>query len=131
MKYFVIAAVLSVGINAAALADSTGSLQTLSLHTLDKSGALLSGARCTLNNKLGSWDATAPGSVSVRTSDDDLNVVCSKNDLIGHTKVSARMSGTLCASIHNCGGFGFVINDRTGAGYRYPDDVNIQLSVTR
>jgi len=95
--------------------------------TVTKGGTKVAAVPCTLTNKFGSWDVTAPGTVTVRRSPDDLVVTCQKEGNASRHALKSKLSGEWCWNVSKCGGFGFVINDRSGAGYEYPDKAVVEV----
>ena len=118
--------VLSAGCSSPVRAD--GDTQEVAVQVVDAEDKAVSGAECTLKNNFGSWHVVAPGTVSVRTSKEDLIIQCSKSGASGGRTASAKMTGKPCGSIASCGGIGFVINDRTGAGFAYPGTISVAIN---
>lgn len=108
------------------LARASEETQLVTVQVLDN-GSEVAGVDCTLSNTFGSWRMLAPGGVTVRRSADELVVECRKAGASGRLVLVPKMTGKACRSIGKCGGIGFVINDRTGAGYSYPAKAYVEL----
>lgn len=85
-------------------------------------------ATCDLRNDKGSWSAKAPQNVSVRKSNEDLEVVCKKEGMPdGLLKAISRAAGSLYGNIIFGGGIGAIIDHTKGTGYDYPDQLPVKM----
>lgn len=85
-------------------------------------------ANCQLRNDKGSWDAKAPSNVSVRKSNEDLNVTCKKEGMPdGLLKAISRAAGSMFGNIIFGGGIGAIIDHSQGTGYDYPNQLPVKM----
>lgn len=69
-----------------------------------------------------------PGSVVVRRSNKDLQVVCKKPGLdVGSANVVSRTKGNMFGNIIFGGGVGAIIDHNNGSAYEYPSLIKIFL----
>ena len=110
-------------------ASITGtSSQSVSLQTREKTGAEVAGASCELTNNKGKWFVTTPGSVVIHKSNDDMQVICKKeNSENGRAAVVSDTKGAMFGNILFGGGIGAVIDHNTGAAYEYPTVIDIVM----
>lgn len=107
---------------------TSNEMQPLSLKTQDDKGQNLEGAKCTLRNDKGSWDATSPAFVQVRRSSDDLLVECkSEGQPVGSLRAISRAAGGMFGNIIFGGGIGAIIDHNKGTGYNYPNDLPVKM----
>lgn len=125
---------LRIGIAAVCALMSTGcasivSGQNQSLSVLaQKSGTDTPGAKCSLTNDKGAWYVTAPGSVTVRRSYNDLLVNCAVDGTDpGILTVKSSTKGMAFGNILFGGVIGAGVDMSTGAAYDYPDVITVQL----
>ncbi|MCW0372975.1 hypothetical protein NG831_10540 [Xanthomonas sacchari] len=111
----------------AQVALGSDATQDISISIADNDDSTPRSAQCTASNKFGTKQLVVPGTITVHTSDDDLVIACTSNGYSARETYGAKMTGKACTSILHCGGFGFVINSRTGAGYSYPAKIEIML----
>lgn len=107
-------------------AHATDEMQQITLHVTDGDTAVVDVA-CTLTNKFGSWEINAPGSVSVHRGADGIVIDCKKDGSSGLQVLKPKPVGHWCWDIAKCGGFGLVLDDRSGVGYAYPDMAHVEL----
>ncbi len=83
---------------------------------------------CQIKNDKGSWDAKAPANVSVRKSNEDLEVTCKKDGMPdGLLKAISRAAGSMFGNIIFGGGIGALIDHSKGTGYDYPDRLPVKM----
>jgi hypothetical protein len=116
------AAISSVGCSTITQSES----QSLSL-TATHEGKLVE-ANCMLKNDKGSWDSKAPANVSVRKSNEDLEVTCKKEGMPdGLLKAISRAAGSMFGNIIFGGGIGAIIDHNKGTAYDYPDQLPVKM----
>ena len=85
-------------------------------------------ARCHLKNDKGSWDAQTPANVSVRKSNEDLEVTCKREGMPdGILKAISRAAGSMFGNIIFGGGIGAIIDHSKGTGYDYPNQLPVKM----
>lgn len=85
-------------------------------------------ASCLLKNDKGSWDSKAPANVSVRKSNEDLEVTCKKEGMPdGLLKAISRAAGSMFGNIILGGGIGAIIDHNKGTAYDYPDQLPVKM----
>lgn len=83
---------------------------------------------CSLKNDKGNWDAKSPSNVSVRKSNEDLEVTCKKEGMPdGLLKAISRAAGSMFGNIIFGGGIGALIDHSKGTGYDYPDRLPVKM----
>lgn len=83
---------------------------------------------CQLKNDKGSWDSKAPANVTVRKSNEDLEVTCKKEGMPdGLLKAISRAAGSMFGNIIFGGGIGAIIDHNKGTGYDYPDQLPVKM----
>lgn len=83
---------------------------------------------CQLKNDKGSWDSKAPANVSVRKSNEDLEVTCKKDGMPdGLLKAISRAAGSMFGNIIFGGGIGALIDHSKGTGYDYPVQLPVKM----
>lgn len=84
--------------------------------------------QCQLKNDKGSWDAKAPSNITVRKSNEDLEVTCKKEGMPdGILKAISRAAGSMFGNIIFGGGIGAIIDHSKGTGYDYPDQLPVKM----
>ncbi len=85
-------------------------------------------AECALVNDKGSWNAKSPSNVTVRKSNEDLNVTCKKAGIPdGLLKAISRAAGSMFGNIIFGGGIGAIIDHSKGTGYDYPVQLPVKM----
>lgn len=85
-------------------------------------------AECRLKNDKGEWHSEAPASVSVRKSNEGLEVTCKKEGMPdGILKAISRVAGSMYGNIVFGGGIGAMIDHSKGVGYDYPDQLPVKM----
>jgi hypothetical protein len=83
---------------------------------------------CQFKNDKGSWEAKAPANVTVRKSNEDLEVTCKKEGMPdGLLKAISRAAGSMWGNIIFGGGVGAIIDHNKGTGYDYPDQLPVKM----
>ena len=104
-----------------------GNRQKVSVTTHDK-GVDVSGATCTLSNDKGVWYLTSPGSTSVHRSYGDMKIDCALTGTTnGSVAVPSVTTGAVYGNILIGGGIGAGVDIATGAAFRYPDVVRVEM----
>jgi len=113
-------------------ASITGSnTQPVSLSSKDSEGNSVEGAKCTLVNDKGAWEAKTPQFVNISRSAEDLSVDCKKNGYPnGLLKAISRAGGDMWGNILLGGGIGAIIDHNKGTGYGYPDQLVVIMGKT-
>ena len=85
-------------------------------------------ATCQLKNDKGTWDAKTPANVSVRKSNEDLEVTCKRDGMPdGILKAISRAAGSMFGNILFGGGIGAIIDHNKGTGYDYPNQLPVKM----
>jgi len=85
-------------------------------------------ATCHLKNDKGSWDSKSPANVTVRKSNEDLEVTCKKDGMPdGILKAISRAAGSMFGNIIFGGGIGAIIDHNKGTGYDYPNQLPVKM----
>jgi len=117
--------VCSVLTGCASIVNGTGQNLTIEAR---KDGALVSGASCKLINDKGTYYVTAPGTVTVHKSYDDLQITCEKTDAApGTASVKSTTEGMAFGNILVGGIIGAAIDTSSGAAYDYPSLITILM----
>ena len=83
---------------------------------------------CQLKNDKGSWDAKTPPNVTVRKSNEDLEVTCKKDGMPdGILKAISRAAGSMFGNIIFGGGIGAIVDHSKGTGYDYPNQLPVKM----
>lgn len=83
---------------------------------------------CQLKNDKGSWTTKAPVNITVRKSNEDLEVTCKKEGMPdGLLKAISRAAGSMWGNIIFGGGIGALIDHSKGTGYDYPDQLPVKM----
>ena len=129
--YLIIACVL--GISLTGCASITGSEnQSISVQTTDQKGSEVKGAACEFTNNKGKWFVSTPGSVMIRRSNDDMQVLCNKDGLdSGRAAVVSETKGSMFGNILFGGGIGAIIDHNKGTAYEYPTLIQVVMGVFR
>jgi hypothetical protein len=110
-------------------ASITGSPnQSVSVQTRDKTGAEVIGASCELTNNKGKWFVTTPGSVGIHRSNDDMQVLCKKDNFEnGRAAVVSDTKGSMFGNILLGGGIGAIVDHNNGSAYEYPTVIDLVM----
>jgi hypothetical protein len=119
-------AVMLVALNAACSTITQSENQALSLTATYENKPV--DAICQLKNDKGSWDAKTPANVTVRKSNEDLEVTCKKQGMPdGILKAISRAAGSMFGNIIFGGGIGAIIDHSKGTGYDYPNQLPVKM----
>lgn len=109
-----------------ATVSGSGTTQPISVQTFASDGSDLDGVKCDMTNDEGTWFVVTPGSVVVRRSNKDLQVICKKTGVdIGTANVISRTKGNMFGNIILGGGIGAIIDHNNGSAYEYPGLIKI------
>jgi hypothetical protein len=100
--------------------------QAININTTCE-GTPISGASCSLTNDSGSWFTKTPAAIFIRKSGGDLVVVCKKDQLQAATTFKSSTATGMWGNILAGGIIGAAIDAGTGAGYDYPNPMNINF----
>lgn len=124
-RHAAIAAVLVLASGCATLTESDQ--QRVTVHTIEGEYQVF-GAVCTLANPAGQWQVTTPGSVILKKSPAPLRVDCRKEGAAAASAtVDSRANATVWSNLVLTVGVGYLIDRRTGAGFDYPDLLNVVM----
>lgn len=129
-KSLLVVYALALSLIVSGCASLTGSPhQSVSLETHEQTGAEIVGASCELANNKGKWLVSTPGSINIHRSNDDLQVLCNKDNF--DPAQSAVISDTKSSMLGNIlmpgGIIGAVIDHGTGSAYEYPTIIQILM----
>jgi len=107
---------------------SGSSSQSISVIAVGSNGISIQEASCTLINGKGTWNLKAPAAITISRSNDPLQISCSK---LGYTtgivSVTSDVKGGAYGNAIVGGGIGAIVDHSTGAGYQYPNVIQIEL----
>jgi hypothetical protein len=119
-------AIISLLSGCASVTGTTG--QSVSVQTRLQNGKELKEAACDLTNSKGVWYVTTPGSVSIRRSNDDMQVVCKKEGYdSGRASVTSDTKGSMFGNIILGGGIGAIVDHSNGSAYEYPTLIQVVM----
>ena len=123
--------VVAVGLLLSGCASVTGSPnQNVSVQAREQSGTEVKGANCELTNNKGKWFVTTPGSVGIHRSNDDLQVLCTKEGIEpGRAAVVSETKGSMFGNIILGGAIGAIIDHTNGSAYEYPAFIQVIMGV--
>ncbi len=101
------------------------------METKNAQGAIENGAQCTIQNYYGPVKLQSGDTVSVRRSNDDLDINCQL--LSGTTakgRAISRANAGLAGNIIFGGGIGAIIDHNRGTAYTYPHWVQLEIGKT-
>lgn len=91
-------------------------------------GQEVRGARCELKNDKGAWRVVTPAQVEVGKAFGELNVACTKPGYeAGTLVVKSSTSGSNFGNLIFGGAVGFIVDAKSGNGYKYPELLTIEL----
>jgi hypothetical protein len=100
--------------------------QSVQIETYSKENQPVVGVKCVAQNDRGQWATSAPGSVSVHRSSENLLVNCEKEgEQSGKGTVVSRVNGGMFGNIVFGGGIGAIIDHNKGTAYTYPSWIRI------
>jgi len=107
-------------------------MQSISVETLDKSGAQSAGAACEMKNDEGKWFVTTPGSTVIKRSNKDLVISCKKDSVEdGNARAVSWTKAGMFGNIILGGGVGAIIDHNNGSAYEYPPVLQIVMGDNR
>ena len=127
-KYLVLL-ILAISFGISGCASITGtSGQTVSVQTNEGTGKHLTGSICALSNNKGRWFVTSPGSVGITRSNDDLQILCNKDNYEpGRTVVASTIKAAMFGNIIFGGLIGVALDHSSGAAYEYPPFIQVMM----
>ena len=130
MKSLITIALIAITLTAAGCASVTGTTsQNVSVQAKEPGGVEVVGASCELSNKRGKWFVTTPGSVGVSRSNDDMQVVCTKENYPpSRNAIVSETKGAMFGNIILGGGIGAIVDHNSGAAYEYPTLIQMLIS---
>lgn len=85
-------------------------------------------ADCQLRNDKGYWRAKSPTHVTVRKSNEDLEVQCDKEGIpAGLLKAVSGAAGSMFGNIIFGGAIGAIVDHSQGTGYDYPNQLPVKM----
>lgn len=94
-------------------------------------GQTVPDSQCSLQNDEGNWQLTAPNSVVVRKSYDDMTVSCQRDGYpTGTVTLVSKANMPVWGNIVFGGIIGYIVDRSTGAGFDYPKNVTVALGET-
>ena len=130
MKQLKLLILYSITLATVGCASITGSTsQTVSVQAKEPSGVEVVGASCELSNKRGKWFVTTPGSVGISKSNDDMQVICTKDNYSSaRNAIVSETKGSMYGNIIFGGGIGAIVDHNSGAAYEYPALIQMLMS---
>ena len=127
------AAIIAYAALATGCASITGTtIQAVSVQTVDTAGKEVVGGACELNNNKGKWFITTPGSTTINRSNDNLSVLCRKDNYDpGRASVVSATKGSMFGNIIFGGGIGAIVDHNNGAAYEYPAFFQVQMGSSK
>jgi hypothetical protein len=116
-----------ISILATGCASVTGSRSQPVTLTSSHAGNSVKGAECILSNDKGKWYVTTPGSVVIRKAYGELAVDCKKEQLAGAKIFKSKNEAGVWGNIIAGGVVGYAIDAKSGAGFSYPSEMNVDL----
>ena len=124
IKLLAVAAVVVLSTGCSTLTQSE--MQSVALTASHEGKAVE--ADCALNNDKGNWTSKTPANVAVRTSNEDLEVICKKEGMPdGLLKAISRVTGSMFGNIVFGGGIGAIIDHSKGTAYAYPNQLPVKM----
>lgn len=100
--------------------------QPVRIETYSKSNQVVTGVKCVAKNERGEWSVSAPGSVNVHRSGQDLLINCDKEgEATGVATVISRANGGMFGNLLFGGGIGAIVDHNKGTAYSYPDWIRV------
>ncbi|MCB2000604.1 MAG: hypothetical protein KDH91_09465 [Rhodoferax sp.] len=95
-------------------------------ETYAQSGAEVKDMECKIENDYGSQTVRTPGTLQVRRSSKDLQIVCSKaGEADAKGVATSRANGGMFGNIILGGGIGAIIDHNKGTAYTYPQWIRL------
>ncbi len=109
-------------------ASITGSRNQPVSVTCTADGKPVNGANCSLINDKGQWFVTTPGTVMIQKAYGDLAISCKKDDATGTATFKSTSEGAVWGNVIAGGLIGYAVDASSGAGFAYPQSMNVILS---
>jgi len=110
-------------------ASITGSRNQPVSITCTSEGAPVSNANCTLINDKGQWFVNAPGTVMIQKAYGDLAISCKKDEFAGTGTFKSASEGAVWGNLIAGGLIGYAVDASSGAGFSYPQTMNVNLGI--
>ncbi len=108
-----------------------GNTQPMTINTVNEFGVAVEDASCNLSNDKGNWKLRTPGQQTITKSNKAIIIRCEKApSLPGTATVESSVRGAMFGNIIAGGLIGAAIDHSSGAGYEYPDIVNVVLGIS-
>ncbi len=108
-------------------ASITGSRNQPVSVTCTSEGKPVNGANCNLMNDKGQWFVTTPGTVMIQKAYGDLAITCKKDDATGAATFKSASEGAVWGNVIAGGLIGYAVDASSGAGFSYPQSMNVNL----
>ena len=108
-------------------ASITGSRNQPVSVTCTSEGKPVSNANCTLMNDKGQWFVTAPGTVMIQKAYGDLAITCKKDEFAGTGSFKSASEGAVWGNLIAGGLIGYAVDAGSGAGFSYPQTMNVNM----
>ena len=108
-------------------ASITGSRNQPVSVTCTSEGKPVNGANCSLMNDKGQWFVTTPGTVMLQKAYGDLAITCKKDDATGAATFKSASEGAVWGNVIAGGLIGYAVDASSGAGFSYPQSMNVNL----
>lgn len=108
-------------------ASITGSRNQPVSVTCTSEGKPVNGANCNLMNDKGQWFVTTPGTVMIQKAYGDLAITCKKDDTTGAATFKSASEGAVWGNVIAGGLIGYAVDASSGAGFSYPQSMNVIL----
>jgi hypothetical protein len=106
----------------------SGDNQPVSVVAVDKEGAQVKNASCSLSNDEGTWYLYTPGSVTVSRSAEALTVICNKENFDpGTVTVDSGVKAMAFGNLIFGGIIGAAIDAGSGAAFDYPPSIAVRM----
>lgn len=100
--------------------------QHVRVETVNQDGAVVAGAKCTMQNNFGTTSGDSGTQILTRRSSENLHIECKKD---GYPDAQAaaisRANGGMWGNIIFGGGIGAVIDHNKGTAYTYPEWIRL------
>lgn len=127
-KYLLLSVFALAGLISGCASVTGSSTQNVTVQTLESTGKNLPGAVCELSNSKGKWFVTTPSSAMIHRSNDDMLIVCKKEGYEpGMSSSASTTKGEMFGNILAGGVIGAIIDHNSGAGYEYPDLIQVLM----
>lgn len=132
MRLFTLALLCVGAVGFSGCATITSSeMQDVAVSAYGETGHRVDKVKCVARNDRGSWQAEAPGILSVQRSAEDLMVECKKEGQPpGFVRAISRAAAGMFGNIVFGGAVGAIIDHSKGTGYDYPSAVHVRMGST-